>query len=108
MSKLVKEEQWVWVVVQDPEGEEKFLGQRDEEKGVYFIPVFLEKNEANQGLRHLAKEKGRNFEVQAILYEELANHASDHGFMLFVMNGSGEVLEKIFTVGHHDPVSSDF
>ena len=97
MSKLVKKEQWVWVVVQDPEGEEQFLGQRDEEKDVYFIPVFLDKDEANQGLRHLAKEKGRKFEVQAILYEELVNHAADHGFLLFVMNESGEVLEKIGT-----------
>ena len=95
MSELIQGNPWVWVVVQDPEGDEQFLGQRDEEKGESFIPTFLEKDEALKCLNLLTKEKGHTYEVQAIQYEDLAGRAAEKGFMLFVLNGSGEVLEKI-------------
>lgn len=32
MSELIQGNPWVWVVVQDPGGNEQFLGQYDEEK----------------------------------------------------------------------------
>ena len=44
MSKTIQEDQWVWVVVQDPEGNEQFLGQRDETEDISFIPTFLKKD----------------------------------------------------------------
>ena len=50
VSKLIKDDQWVWVVIQNPGGNEQFLGQKDEDKGISFIPTFLEKEEAEQGL----------------------------------------------------------
>ena len=95
MSKQIKDDQWVWVVVQDPEGNEQFLGQRDETKDISFIPMFLEKEAALQCMNHLALERGHKYEVQAILYEELVPKAAEAGFRLFVLNESGEVLEKI-------------
>jgi hypothetical protein len=67
MSKLIEKDQWVWVVIQDPGGVEQFLGQQDAKNDETFIPVFLEKEEAQQGLS------------------------------LFLLNGAGEVLEKIET-----------
>lgn len=97
MSKLVKNDQWVWVVVQDPGGSEQFLGQQDTERNVSFIPTFLEKEEAEKGLELLPREKGRKYEVQAILFEDLSDRAAENGFMLFILNGSGEVLDKIET-----------
>ena len=33
---LSNEEKWVWVIVQDPEGNEQFLGQVDESEGISF------------------------------------------------------------------------
>lgn len=95
MSKLVQGNPWVWVVVQDPGGNEQFLGQHDKEKEVSFIPTFLEKEEAQQCLNHLTREEGHKYEVQAIQYEELARSSSEHGFAVFILNGAGEVLEKI-------------
>jgi len=95
MSKKIKDDQWVWVVVQDPEGNEQFLGQRDETKDISFIPMFLEKEAALQCMNHLTLERGHKYEVQAILYEELVPKAAEAGFRLFVLNESGEVLEKI-------------
>ncbi len=97
MSKLIKKDQWVWVVIQDPGGVEQFLGQQDAKNDETFIPVFLEKEEAQQGLSFLVREKGLKYEVQAILYEDLSQRAGEYGFMLFLLNGAGEVLEKIET-----------
>ena len=95
MSRKIKDDQWVWVVVQDPEGNEQFLGQRDEAKDISFIPTFLEKEAALQCMNHLALERGHKYEVQAILYEDLLPKAVEAGFRLLVLNESGEVLEKI-------------
>ena len=95
MSKTIKDNQWVWVVVQDPEENEQFLGQRDETKNISFIPMFLEKDAALQCMNHLALERGHKYEVQAILYEELVPKAAEQGFYLLVLNESGEILEEI-------------
>ncbi|MBK5101372.1 MAG: hypothetical protein JJE15_10335 [Desulfobacteraceae bacterium] len=95
MSKLIQRDQWVWVVIQDPGKNEQFLGQQDQEKDESFIPVFLEKEEAQRALGFLAREEGHTYEAQAILYEDLAQRGHENGFMLMVLSGSGEVLERI-------------
>ncbi|MFC1863628.1 hypothetical protein ACFL1Z_06710 [Thermodesulfobacteriota bacterium] len=95
MSKLIKGDQWVWVIVQDPGKDEKFLGQYDEEKCISFIPTFLEKEGAQRSLARLKTDGNSLYEPQAVLYEELLNHSKEHGFILFILNGHGEILEKI-------------
>ena len=95
MGKLVEKDQWVWVVVQDPGGNEQFLGQHDQEKNESFIPTFLEKEEAQQGFTLMTHEKGHKYEVQAILFEDLSHRAAENGFIILILNGSGEVLRKI-------------
>ncbi len=95
MSKLIQGNPWVWVVVLDPGGNEQFLGQHDKEKDVSFILTFLEKEEALECLKHMTLEEGQKYEIQAIQYEELARNSVENGFMLFILNGSGEILEKI-------------
>ena len=95
MSKLIQENPWVWVVVLDPGRNEQFLGQHYKEEDISFIPTFLEKEEALKCLDHLEHDKEKKYEVQAIQYEELARDAAEHKFMLFILNGTGEVLEKI-------------
>jgi len=92
---MIQNDQWVWVVVQDPGGNEQFLGQRDEVKGISFIPVWLEKDAALEGLKLLARDQGLKYEVQAIQYETLAPKAAETGFRLFVLDASGKVLEQI-------------
>ena len=95
MSTLIKGNPWVWVVVQDPGGDEQFLGQHDEEKDVAFIPMFLEKEDASQCVNHLRRDERKKYEVQAIQYEHLASDAAEHGFRLFLLNSAGEILEEI-------------
>ena len=47
------------------------------------------------GLKLLAKEEAHRYEVQAIRFNDLSARAKESGFMLFIVNGSGDVLEKI-------------
>jgi len=93
----ISEDQWVWVVIQDPAGDERFLGQHDAEKDVSFIPVFLEKDAAKEGLSVLSRDSGHQYEVQSIRFDDLSARAAENGFVLFVLNEKGVVLEKIGT-----------
>jgi len=95
MGTAVKDDQWVWVIIQDPGANEQFLGQQDTEKELSFIPTFLAKEEAEAGLTFLKREKGRKYEAHAIQLEDLRGRAAEKGFELFIVNGKGEVLEKI-------------
>jgi len=95
MGDLNQENPWVWVVVLDPGEEEQLLGQHDQEKNVLFIPTFYEKEEALQCLSHLKRKQRHTYEVQAIQYKELARDAAENGFMLFILNGAGNIVEKI-------------
>jgi hypothetical protein len=95
MGQLIQGNPWVWIIVQDPGGNEQFLGQTDEQNSVSFIPVFLEKEAAGQCLPFLARMKDLKYEVQAILYEDLIEFVLEHHHLLFILNGAGKILEKI-------------
>ncbi len=95
MSQSIKNDQWVYVIVHGPEENAKILGQQDIENNVSFIPVFLTKEDAMMNINLLAREKGTRYEAQAMLYEDLTDRISGQGFMLFVLNESGEIMEKI-------------
>ncbi len=95
MSDILKDDTWVWIVIQDPGKNEKILGQLDEEKKISFIPTFQTKGEALQCLNLLSQQPGCTHEVQAILYEDLVRYASGNQFMVILLNGTGEVIEEI-------------
>ncbi len=95
MATLIKGNPWVWVVVMDPGKNEQFLGQHSKKEDISFIPTFLEKDEGLECLGNMKRDKRKKYEVQAIEYNELARDASKHNFMLFILNGAGEILEKI-------------
>jgi hypothetical protein len=95
MQDMKDEDQWVWVVVQDPGGNEHFLGQHDEQDDISYIPAFSDKEAAQQGLLNLTRQPGLKYEAQAILREELLKDAAAGGFMVFLLSETGEVLEKI-------------
>jgi hypothetical protein len=95
MTDKLNSDTWIWVIVQNPGGNEQFLGQYDDKKDVSFIPAFYEKDVAQQCLGRLITEKGHKYEAQAILYEELAKDAAQHGFEIFMLNADGEILQEI-------------
>jgi len=95
MDEAIKKDQWVWVIVQDPEGNEHFLGQTDKQDNVPFILTFLNKDDALDCLNILTLEKGHKYEVQAIMYEELKKEAVSNGFKIYILNASGQILDRI-------------
>lgn len=95
MDNRPKADQWVWVLIQNPGNNEQIVGQQEEQSGVSFIPVFLQKEDALKCYHFLSLEKGKKDEFQAIIFEDLTRYASEGGFMVFILNASGEIVEKI-------------
>ena len=95
MKNMQGEDEWVWVVVQDPGGNEQFVGQHDQQENISFIPAFPDKESAQHGFLSLTRPPGHKYEVQAILREELLKDAATGGFMVFLLGENGEVQEKI-------------
>lgn len=95
MSNLTERNSWVWVAIQDPGGNEQILGQQDRESDIDFIPAFLEREDAMQAFPHLIREAGKKYEIQAIRFHDLAGQARENGFVLFILNAAGHILEKI-------------
>ena len=95
MHALIEENPMVWVVVQTQGGNENFVGQHDQELDIVYIPFFREKEDAQKGQIMMHKVKGAEYEVQAIRCRELARDASRSGFLLFLLDEDGRILEKI-------------
>ena len=95
MNEERQEDRWVWVIVQDPEKNEQFLGQSDPEQKLDFIPAFKDKDTAQAAMWRLTRDPKAKYEAQAILFEEIAEHASKNQFWLFLMDVEGVILEKI-------------
>ncbi|MFH0728865.1 MAG: hypothetical protein V2B19_21330 [Pseudomonadota bacterium] len=91
----IREDQWVWIIVYGQDGNEQMLGQHDSEADISFIPCFLTKEEAVNGLGHLKKDKSLTYSMQAILHEDLKRYAKDNAMMVFVLKPSGEILERV-------------
>lgn len=94
MSPKTQLESWVYVLVKDPGNSEQIVGQEDAENKLAFIPAFPSKDAAMQGVVHMVKEKGYKYEVQAIIFEDLIDHAGKNNFLIFVLDEDGTVLEK--------------
>jgi hypothetical protein len=91
----IKEDQWVWIIVYGREGNEQMLGQHDSQADVSFIPCFLTKQEAINGLGHLTKDIHTTYTIQAIIFEELKQYAKEGGFVVFILKASGEIIERL-------------
>ena len=94
MTKKIEATSWVYVLVQNPGSNEEIVGQTDPENDISFIPMFTDRDAAMQGVVHMAKVKGKKFEIQAIIYEDLEQYAAESGFILFVLDDAGAIVEK--------------
>lgn len=94
MTKTIDNDDWVWVVVQDPGGSERFLGQQEQGSGVAFIPMFKEKEDAQMCLPLMSRDKKIKYEAQAVIYSDLKEQAERSGFVLYLLDNEGRVLEK--------------
>ena len=94
MTQQIDAHAWVYVLVQNPGTDDNIVGQIDEEHDISLIPMFLDKDAASQGVLHMAKEKGKKYEIQAIIFEDLEKYALEGQSILFVIDNDGKVIDK--------------
>ena len=94
MTKTIENDDWVWVVVQDPGGNEQYLGQHEEESNVSFIPMFADKEDTLMCMNLMTRDKKIKSEAQAVIFSDLKEQAANSGFVLYLLDGEGLVLEK--------------
>ncbi len=97
MTEKITATTWVYVLIQNPGNDEHIVGQHDPELDISFIPMFLNKDDAMQGVMHMVKEKGKKYEIQAIIYEDLERFAAQGRFIIFILDGQGDIVEKRVT-----------
>jgi len=95
MTNTINNDDWVWVVVQDPGGNEQFLGQQENETGVAFIPMFKEKEDTLMCMPLMVRDKNIKYEAQAVIFSDLKEQAASSGFELYLLDNEGRVLEKL-------------
>jgi hypothetical protein len=91
----IKADTWLYVLIQKRGANDQIVGQMDTEHDISYIPAFKSKEEAQQAMFHLKLERKRKYEVQAVIYEDLADHAREDGFVIFVLDEEGTVIERL-------------
>ncbi|HHE74800.1 MAG TPA: hypothetical protein ENL37_06910 [Desulfobacteraceae bacterium] len=94
MAKTINNDDWLWVVVQDPGGKEQFLGQQEKESNISFIPMFKQKEDALMCMSLMTRDKKIKYEPQAVIYSELKEQTANSGFLLYLLDSEGRVIEK--------------
>jgi hypothetical protein len=100
MALNLKMEDWVWVFINPSEvpgllGQEQLLGQTDSEMNISYIPAFKNKDQAQTAYSFLSLERGKKYEPQAIIYEDLLTYARENGLLVFFLDKEGNILEKV-------------
>lgn len=100
MKETIKNNEWVYVLVQKSGQIETIVGQHDTENNINFIPLFKTRDTALQGVTQIVKEPGQTLEIQAIIYEDVLRYATDGNFLIFVLDGRGRILSKLTSKGN--------
>jgi hypothetical protein len=87
--------EWLFVVIEKEEGQERLLGQQDDALSVSFIPAFMDQESGLIGLNGLRKVAGRAYEVQAMRSREVAKAARAHQYELWILDRDGHVIERL-------------
>ena len=95
MNQLTENNPWIWVMVQGEAGNEHYVGQHDAESEISFVPGFFSKEDALKSYHLIQKDSGVKYEVQAIRFKELSKDCKENGFMIFILDGEGKIVEKI-------------
>ena len=92
MTENAHKQGWVYVFVCNPGPQESFLGLFDAEKNVNVIPVFRNKDEANDCFLTIPREKGKKYELQAVHIEEIQDIADKNEFVVTLVDGEGRLI----------------
>lgn len=90
-----EKDNWLYVAIEDPGGEEKFVGLHDENNDVSYIPAFESKEGALACLVNMPRRDNRKYEVQAVPLDILRDEARSNGFLIFLSDAEGKIVERI-------------
>lgn len=94
MDKTTTDSGWIYLFVTHPGNNESFSGFYDQELDLRFIPAFYEKESALMCSGRFL-DRHTPFEVQAIHTKELERYAAEHHFLIFMLDKTGAILEKV-------------
>lgn len=94
MTDRPKAEQWVYVAVEEPGGKERFVGLHDKKTDISYIPAFEKKEDALSCLVNMPRRK-KKYEVQAVMFDLLCRDARQNGFLIFMLDGEGKIVQRI-------------
>lgn len=83
---------WVYVFVGSSGANEEYLGLYDEDTKMNFIPVFSNKDDAQECFLSIPREKGKKYEVMAVHVEELNEQAAKSDFVVAMVDKDGKIL----------------
>ena len=95
IKKELKPDSWIWAIVQNPGKKESFLGQHDTTNDIRFVPAFYDKESATRCLNSFITDKSLEYEAQAVILEDLLNYTKKQGFIIFILNNEGKILDKL-------------
>lgn len=96
MAEQPKNSDWVFVAAEDPGAwGGRYVAYRDEAADISYVPVFYKKEDAQACFINLPREKGKKYEIQAVMFEELAKDVAADRFLIFMLDGEGRILLKI-------------
>ena len=95
MENLTRDQEWVWVIIERHTTDEQLLGQFDQERRESFIPVFRNKDDGFMCLGRMTKKPDHDYQLQAMRFGDVAKAARENLFMIFILGGGGEILDRI-------------
>ena len=94
MTTTISPTTWVFAIIRNSGGNEQLVGFKDE-SGLKYIPILKDKDSAEIFMTYMQREPGTKYEVQAIIYEDVANYSSANHFSIYVVDKNGAIIEKI-------------
>ena len=89
----LKMDTWLFVLVEKSANGERIFGQQDTAHDIRFVPAFKDRKSAQKGAIRLDVED--DYEVHAIIYEDLLGYAGENQSLIFLLDGKGSPLLKI-------------
>ena len=93
MTMGIELDEWLFVLVEKNQNSEQIIAQLDIEHDIRFIPAFKDRNAAQLGADQLGIKP--EFEIQAIIYEDLLQYADRNRSLIMLLDSHGSPILKI-------------
>ncbi|MDT8377748.1 MAG: hypothetical protein RQ739_02565 [Desulfotignum sp.] len=97
MDKISIENNWYYVIVQNPEtASEKLLGFSDEKTRKNFLPAFKTKQDAQKCFQMLPKDLFKEkYDIHAMIEDDVLATAEKNGHQVFLLDETGQILKPL-------------